>query len=1216
MADPEDDAGHEPPGGAADVDGTQAVGGPTVPLRAEAEVGDSRETTALSSDDLVVATSPAEPATRVQPSSSVGSSLAPKRHEPTFAPNALLANRYRIVRFIAQGAMGEVYEAEDTALRGRVALKTVRPEIAEDPQAVARFKREIALARLVTHPNVSRIYDLGLHVPAGAQVPSAASLEALVADGTGGTASLEGQILFLTMELLPGETLSSLLARRRRLKRTEALPLLKQIAAGLDAAHAVGVIHRDFKSGNVMLVAAGDRRKPVRAVVTDFGLARDVAGGSPLASISDTGTVVGTPAYMAPEQVEGAQLTPAADLYALGIVAYEMVTGVRPFDGGSAITVAVRRLREAPAPPRTHVPDVHPAWEAAILRCLEIDPASRFPTAGEFVRALETPSTTVDIAELPTRKMEAPLTPAVPAPPVRPKVSPWLAVAAGGALLLAAAALWRSRGVAPPIPPPATPSAAEAPSPLVARQTLAVLGFANTTGAAAAGWLSTAIAEMLTTDLAAGGRLRTVAGSDIARAVADAAVTDLAALTPEQAAALRRQLGADLLVTGSYTLTPGAPTGLLRVDLRLLDATSGAVTARGAATGNEGQLFDIVFRAGAAVREKLGLGRVAPADALAVEAVLPANPEAARLYVQGIERLRQADAQGSRAELEKAILLAPKHPLPHAALAAAWTALGYDTKARKEAKEAAGLAGALPKEMREAIEARVHEAEKDWDEAAKAYRALASSFPDDLDYGLKLAEVETLGGKAKQALVTLEALRRQPGPSAGDPRIDLAEARAHQELGEAKEAQAAAAHAAEKAKASGARVLQARALALESTARHNQGDTKGGVLAAEEAKKLFEAAGDRGWAARCLERMGLGLYAQGDLRGAARLFESALSVHRRIGDVGSVARVLNNMATNSLNEGKLAEAQALLDQALLAFRQIDARYEAAATLSNMGAQLYTAGELGAAQRRYQQALGLFQEIGEKSGIATTLTNLAEVYFVRGDLDRAQQLHEEALALNREIGDKAGAGYGLFRLGELFAARGDLKVARDRYEEGQRLQADAGDKLGGAQTRLGLAALALAEGQAPLAEPLAREAEEVLRAEGAVDLQTLALVTLGESLFAQKRLADAKGASDRAQGLLENADRRTRMSSVILAARIEAASGESENQKKAIESLTAALADATRRGLVPSQYEARLALGRTEIAAGKTAEGRARLKALARETGAKGFGLIAKQAQGV
>ena len=545
MADSEDDAGNGPP---EDIAGTQAVGGPTVPLNPGREVPGSHETTALSSGDLA-GTEQFEAATQRQPASSSGSSGVPRRHEPTFAPNALLANRYRVVRFIAQGAMGEVYEAEDTALRGRVALKTVRPEIAEDPQAVARFKREIALARLVTHPNVSRIYDLGLHTPAGTPAPPRLRSRRSSRIKAASRLPIPGQILFLTMELLPGETLSSLLARRRRLKRTEILPLLKQIAAGLDAAHAVGVIHRDFKSGNVMLVSAGDPRKPVRAVVTDFGLARDV-GGSALASISDTGTVVGTPAYMAPEQVEGSQLTPAADIYALGIVAYEMVTGVRPFDGGSAITVAVRRLREAPAPPRTHVPDVHPAWEAAILRCLEIDPASRFPTAGEFVRSLETPSMTVDIAELPTKKMEAPPAAVAPPSPARTQAPRWLALAVVGALVLAGVALWRSRGSAPastPATAPATPAAAT-PSPFVARRTLAVLGLANTTGAPAAAWLSTAIAEMLTTDLAAGGQLRTVPGQDVTRARADLALTDLAALNPEQVAAVRRQLGADFLV--------------------------------------------------------------------------------------------------------------------------------------------------------------------------------------------------------------------------------------------------------------------------------------------------------------------------------------------------------------------------------------------------------------------------------------------------------------------------------------------------------------------------------------------------------------------------------------------------------------------------------------------------------------------------------------------
>src|SRR6185295_15450304 len=211
-----------------------------------------------------------------------------------FSAGDRVAGRYRILRFVARGGMGEVYEAEDVELRGRVALKTIRPEIALDRQAIDRFKREIHLARQVTHPNVCRIFDLGYH-----RAPAA-----------GGGPEVE--ITFLTMEFLPGETLDKRL-RGGRMTPAQALPLVRQMATALGAAHAMGIVHRDFKSGNVALVP-GREGEGVRVVVTDFGLARGSAAGDTFASATATGHVVGTPAYMAPEQVEGKPVTAAADV--------------------------------------------------------------------------------------------------------------------------------------------------------------------------------------------------------------------------------------------------------------------------------------------------------------------------------------------------------------------------------------------------------------------------------------------------------------------------------------------------------------------------------------------------------------------------------------------------------------------------------------------------------------------------------------------------------------------------------------------------------------------------------------------------------------------------------------------------------------------------------------------------------------------------------------
>jgi hypothetical protein len=290
----------------------------------------------------------------------------------TFAPGDMVGERYRVVRYIARGGMGEVYEVEDTALHERIALKTIRPETAEDSRAIERFKREIHIARKITHPNVCRVFDLGFH--------RASDVE--------GDSDTTQDLLFLTMELLCGETLYDRIARRR-ISPEEALPIIEQLALALDAAHGAGIIHRDLKSTNVMLVP--DPRKGTRVVVTDFGLARGLAtAGGALASISETGSVVGTASYMAPEQVEAKPLTAAADIYALGTILFEMLTQVRPFDGDgdTPLTVAVRRLTTPPPPPSRYVHGLDPRWERAILRCLEREPTARFPNASGLVEAL------------------------------------------------------------------------------------------------------------------------------------------------------------------------------------------------------------------------------------------------------------------------------------------------------------------------------------------------------------------------------------------------------------------------------------------------------------------------------------------------------------------------------------------------------------------------------------------------------------------------------------------------------------------------------------------------------------------------------------------------------------------------------------------------------------------------------------------------------------
>ena len=254
----------------------------------------------------------------------------------------VLAERFEIVRWLGAGGMGEVYEAVDRLLGSRVAIKTIRPEIADDPQVLSRFRREVNLARQVTHPNVCRVFDLA---------------HGRRANGT--------ELDFLTMEYLEGETLSTYLEGRPPLTLAEAAPIVRQIAEALGAAHGAGIVHRDLKGSNIFL--ARNREGEIRVAVTDFGLARSVLP-TDHPSLTMSGWGAGTPAYMAPEQVEGRVTGKAADFYSFGVVMYEMATGAPPHTGHSPLEIAVRRLKEKPKAPREVNPKVDPKWEAVILR--------------------------------------------------------------------------------------------------------------------------------------------------------------------------------------------------------------------------------------------------------------------------------------------------------------------------------------------------------------------------------------------------------------------------------------------------------------------------------------------------------------------------------------------------------------------------------------------------------------------------------------------------------------------------------------------------------------------------------------------------------------------------------------------------------------------------------------------------------------------------------
>jgi tetratricopeptide (TPR) repeat protein/tRNA A-37 threonylcarbamoyl transferase component Bud32 len=1097
-----------------------------------------------------------------------------------FASGDVVAARYRIVRFVARGGMGEVYEADDTVLRERVALKTIRAEIVEEQHVVERFKREINLARKISHPNVCRLFDIGSHQFTG---------------------PLASEITFLTMEFLPGETLEELLRREGRMDAAEALPLVRQMTDALLAAHRVGIVHRDFKSANVMLVPAPGTDGETRVVVTDFGLARGSgeSGESRLTTLTDPGNMVGTPAYIAPEQLEGKPVSAATDIYALGVVLYEMVTGTFPFNGDTPMVVALKRLHEAPLAPRTHAPDLAATWEQVILRCLARDPAERFQSATDVTRALGgelVPPSDVALERerqrslLAQRSRQRRLT---------------LGAVAALALLVCVFAGYKLRGAR--WLRAATTGQQTAGAVLPVRRSVALLGFKNLSGRADNDWLSAALAEMLATELAAGEKLRIVPSENVARMKMELAIADATRLAPDTLARVRTNLDADYVVLGTYTVIGT----YVRLDLRLQNAATGEDLAFISDMGDGAQLFDLVAHAGLRLREALGVATLTPTEASLLRASLPANPEAARLYSEGRAKLNAFDALAARELLERAVAADPKYPLSYSALAAAWVSLGYDAKARDAAQQAFDLSGTLSREERLAVEGRYRETLHDSDKAIEIYRTLFEFFPDTLDYGLRLATVQTNAGRAPDALATVTALRRLPPPAAADPRIDMAEALVADGLSDYKREQTLAAEAAAKGVARSELLIVAEARYYEGWAFWNLGDNAQALAAYADAQRLYDVAGKRIGVADIQSAIANVRWRQGDYSEALKLYGAALAIKRELGQRKGIAAILNNIANVYNDQGKLADARRNYEESLVSSRETGDKTQLPSTLFNLAGVLKDQGDLASAKRMFAESLQIAREIGRKSSIAIALQNSADLNYLQGDLPTAQQMGEESLAAAREIGRKNSVAYSLRTLGDVLMAKDDLAGARRQYAEALAIRQEIDEEGTTADSRLTLAALALEENQPADAEQAARAAAEEFEQQKAQGAIALANALLARALAAQHKL-------DEAQQLIRHATELTardenvinRLAVAINVARVQLATGHAADASR---NLAAANAEAARRGLTGLQLEARLALAESKLATGHNADAHADLAQLDRDATAKGFNLIARKA---
>jgi len=870
-----------------------------------------------------------------------------------------------------------------------------------------------------------------------------------------------------------------------------------------------------------------------------------------------------------------------------------------------------RLLREMSTGERTadlQAGRVDARWEPILRRCDDPEPARRYAGFAELASALAgqaRPSAARRIAG----------------------VAGLAAVALGAGLLLGPAL--RRRAAAPT-------EAGEAVAP--ARRTIAVLGLTNSSGEARNAWLGTALAEMLVSELAVGGRVRLVPSDQVARARLELGMPDLDRATPASLEALRKRLAADFWVSGAYKTEPGK----LHLDLRLLDSATGKQIVTLADDAAEERLFELAAALGSRLRYELRLGDVTKREAASVRAALPVNARAAQLYAEGLDRLRVFEAARARDLLEKAVAEDPFHALAHAALARAFEALGYDEKARDAAKKAQDLSIDLSRTDQLGIEARYRESTGERTRAIELYQKLRAAAPDDPEPALALAAVQTADGKPKEALRTVDALRRMAAGK-DDPRTDLAEGEAAASLGDYKRQLLAVRRGAERGLAQGSLQVVARARLAEGRALRKLQNLGEARAAMEEARKLFQKAGDRSGVARGLTELA-SISAENKDAGAIgrALLAEALDVFREIEDQRGIASVLlelswmhrtggnavaskktaeqayriahdigerrlqlragNALATASSALGDNAEASRIFEELVATARQIGDKGSLGTLLSNAGTLKSMLGDDPAAAVRYEESIAINRELGETRMLPQTLMNLSIMELSRGRIEKARALTEESERISRTNANHRVLAYALNSLADIEFQQGRLPAARSRFEEAIELQRKLGELSEVALSTCYLASVAVDEGKASEALTSARSGAGLFQKDGRPNEEAVCRLAAAQALISLGDLRAASTELDRLRQIEAGQRFDLRLGRRMLSERIRGSSGRPGDARAALQALESMLAEAA-AAHVALGFEVRLAAAEVDPDA---ASRRERLEALAKDAKALGF----------
>ena len=902
--------------------------------------------------------------TYVDPSPTSGSGkprLSEKFPKQTqLQPGDVLGGRFEILDVLGEGGMGTVYKALDHEVDHVVALKLIRPEMAVHPTILARFKQELLTARQVTHKNVIRIHDLS---------------------------EVDG-VKFITMEFVEGCDLRKLLLDNGKLPPEQAVEIIRQVCAALEAAHNAGVIHRDLKPQNIM------KDKQGRILVMDFGLARSLESDG----MTQTGALLGTIEYMSPEQAMGKQLDARSDLFTVGLIFYELLTCKMPFKADTAMASLLKRNQERALPAAEIDASIPKGLSDIVSKCLERDLNLRYQSAEEILADLD--------AWQGKRPIAASI--AMPGPTAKSEV-PWNWIAAGALAVAVAFGGWALSGKL------ASKTASKAVA--APEVSLAILPFRNASTDLSIDWLGPSLADMLSTDVGQSAHLRTISPDRLHQVLSDLRITPGSTIDSTMVGRIAQFSNADTVVWGQYVRFGDQ----IRIDATLLDLKRNRREALKIEAANEKEIPRTVDGLADLIRKNLAVSPDVLKE-LKASSFQPTSKSvsALRVYNQGVQLLREGKNLDALKYFQNSTKDDAEFALAFSKMAEAYSRLGYDIEAEHSASKAVELSENLPAAEKYLIAANHFRIAKDYPKAIEAYQNLARVSPDNPDIEAALGAIyENSGDFAKARDFYQKLLAANPKDTTtllAVGRVEILSGNPQASLDPLNRALSLA--------------IQVDNQEQKGTILHVLGAAYSYLNKPDDALQNYKQAleirrslGQKKGIADGLNMIagtydGLG---KSDL--ALKNYNSALQIYREIGDQQDIGNVLGNLGQYYDDRGKYDEALKLFKEALQIHRDLRNQNNEALCLNNIGNTYLFKGDYDDARIYFEQALQLREKINVPSDIASTLHNLAEVNTKSGQYEQALSQYMRALELCRKAGDMHGTAVEAYSMGTIFEYQG-------------------------------------------------------------------------------------------------------------------------------------------------------------------------------------------------